>query len=119
MATTRIFALFNLKLGQDPAAYEAWARSTDIPAVRALGSVDDFQVAKVEGLLGSDADALVNDQPELRIDPRFWNEFNRNGFHQCAFREVCGSRQCLGLNAAYVREFGWHEDLLKPLPRSA
>ena len=45
MATTRIFALFNLKLGQDPAAYEAWARSTDIPAVRALGSVDDFQVA--------------------------------------------------------------------------
>jgi len=70
-------------------------------------------------LLGSDADALVNDQPELRIDPRFWNEFNRNGFHQCAFREVCGSRQCLGLNAAYVREFGWHEDMLKPLPRSA
>jgi hypothetical protein len=55
MATTRIFALFNLKPGQDPAAYEAWARSTDIPAVRALGSVDDFQVAKVEGLLGSDA----------------------------------------------------------------
>jgi hypothetical protein len=58
----------------------------------------------------SDADALVNDQPELRIDPRFWNEFNRNGFYQCAFREVCGSRQCPGLNAVYVREFGWHED---------
>lgn len=55
MATTRIFALFNLKPGQDPAAYEAWARATDIPAVRAMASVADFQVAKVEGLLGSDA----------------------------------------------------------------
>lgn len=57
MAATRIFALFNLKPGQDPAAYEAWARASDIPAVRAMGSVDDFQVQKVEGLLGSDAPA--------------------------------------------------------------
>lgn len=70
-------------------------------------------------LLGTEADVLVNDQPELRIDPRFWNEFNRNGFHQCAFRDVCGSKQCLGLNAAYVNQFGWHEDALRPLPRSA
>jgi hypothetical protein len=57
MPTTRIFALFNLKPGQDHAAYEAWARASDIPAVRAMGSVDDFQVQKVEGLLGSDAPA--------------------------------------------------------------
>lgn len=55
MATTRIFALFNLKPGQDSAEYEAWARANDIPAVRAMGSVDDFQVQRVEGLLGSDA----------------------------------------------------------------
>ncbi len=55
MAATRIFALFNLKPGQDPTAYEAWARASDIPAVRAMSSVDDFQVQKVEGLLGSDA----------------------------------------------------------------
>lgn len=70
-------------------------------------------------LLGSEADALVNDQPELRIDPSFWTEFNRNGFHQCAFRDVCGSKQCLGLNAAYVTQYGWHEDALQPMPRSA
>ena len=70
-------------------------------------------------LLGSDADALLNEQPELRIDPRFWDEFNRNGFHQCAFRDICGSKQCLGLNAAYVKQYGWHEDVLQPLPRSA
>ncbi|MCP4774216.1 MAG: radical SAM protein, partial [Planctomycetaceae bacterium] len=60
-------------------------------------------------LLGSEADALINDQPELRIDPRFWDEFNRNGFHQCVYRDVCGSKQCLGLNAAYADRFGWHE----------
>ncbi len=70
-------------------------------------------------LLGSEADVLINDQPELRIDPRFWTEFNRNGFHSCAFRDVCGSKQCLGLNAAYVKEFGWHEDELRPFPRCA
>jgi hypothetical protein len=54
MPATRILALFNLKTGQNPAAYEAWAKATDIPAVRAMASVDDFQVHKVEGLLGSD-----------------------------------------------------------------
>jgi len=70
-------------------------------------------------LMNETADALKNDQPELRIDPEFWTEFNRNGFHQCAYRDVCGSKQCLGLNTAYVNHFGWHEDLLSPLPRAA
>lgn len=69
-------------------------------------------------LLGSESDALRNDQPELRIDPRFWNEFNRNGFHQCLFRDTCGSAQCLGLNTAYARQFGWHADELRPIPRA-
>ncbi len=70
-------------------------------------------------LLGSEGHALLNDQPELRIDPRFWTEFHRNGFHQCVYREVCGSKQCLGLNAAYVDRFGWHESDLVPMPRAA
>ncbi|MCP4788371.1 MAG: radical SAM protein [Fuerstiella sp.] len=70
-------------------------------------------------LMGETANALQNDQPELRIDPKFWDEFNRNGFEQCAYRDVCGSKQCLGLNTAYVNHFGWHEDQLSPLPRSA
>jgi len=65
-------------------------------------------------LLGKYADALCNDQPELRIDPRFWTEFHRNGFHQCAYKSVCASKQCLGINTAYAKRFGWHEDLLKP-----
>ncbi|MBS0284468.1 MAG: REDY-like protein HapK [Candidatus Sphingomonas colombiensis] len=51
----RIIVLFNLKPGVDPAAYENWARTTDIPGVNALGSVIDFRVHRATGVLGSDA----------------------------------------------------------------
>ena len=46
MAT--VLVLFNLKPGTDIAAYEAWAKASDIPLVRSLGSVTKM-------LLGSDA----------------------------------------------------------------
>lgn len=52
---TRIIALFNLKPGVDPAAYEAWARETDLPTVRGLGSIAGFQVLRATGVLGSEA----------------------------------------------------------------
>ena len=68
-----------------------------------------------ECLLGELGDALDNDQPQLIIDPEFWPEFMRNGFHQCVHRQVCASKRCLGLNSAYVRKFGWHADTLVPL----
>ena len=51
----RIVVLFNLKPGADAAAYEAWARGTDIPGVNALGSVAKFTVHRATGLFGSDA----------------------------------------------------------------
>lgn len=69
-----------------------------------------------ECLLGELRDALDNNQPKLIIDPAFWPEFMRNGFHQCVHRQACGSRQCLGLNTAYVKKFGWHADALTPFP---
>jgi MoaA/NifB/PqqE/SkfB family radical SAM enzyme len=69
-----------------------------------------------ECLLGEDGDALNNDQPKLVIDPEFWPEFMRNGFHQCVHWSHCGARRCLGLNTAYVKKYGWHADLLVPLP---
>ena len=68
-----------------------------------------------ECLLGDDRDALDNDQPKLVIDPEFWPEFMRNGFHQCVHRSYCASRRCLGLNTAYVNKYGWHADVLVPL----
>jgi hypothetical protein len=52
---TRIIALFNLKPGVTPEAYEAWARRVDIPTVNGLQSVDQFEVFKATGLLMSDA----------------------------------------------------------------
>ena len=70
-----------------------------------------------ECLLGEDRAALDNSQPKLVIDPEFWPEFMRNGFHQCVHREHCGASQCLGLNTAYVNKYGWHADVLVPFPR--
>jgi hypothetical protein len=72
-----------------------------------------------ECLLADDAEALQNDQPKLVIDPEFWPEFMRNGFHQCVHRSYCGARRCLGLNTAYVHKFGWHAEVLVPLPGPA
>jgi len=51
---TTIVVLFNLKSDADVEAYEAWARSTDLPMVNGLGSVDQFRVQRATGLLGSD-----------------------------------------------------------------
>lgn len=89
-----------------------------IAQARALGrfvEVKNFP----ECLLGQDGDALCNDQPRLVIDPDFWPEFMRNGFHQCVHRSYCGSTRCLGLNTAYVRKYGWHADVLVPLPQGS
>ena len=46
-----IIVLFNLKPGVDRAEYEQWARDTDLPEVRRLGSVDGFEILRAEGQL--------------------------------------------------------------------
>ena len=51
---TTIVVLFNLKPGADREQYEAWAKSTDLPIVNGLGSVDKFRVQRATGLLGGD-----------------------------------------------------------------
>jgi MoaA/NifB/PqqE/SkfB family radical SAM enzyme len=95
-----------------PYLKEALARA------RALGR--DVEVKNFpECLLEEDGQVLLNDQPHLFIDPDFWIEFERNGFHQCAYRDVCASKQCLGLNTAYIKKFGLHEDRLKPIEATA
>jgi len=47
-----IIVLFNLKPGTDAAAYEHWARTTDLPIVNALPSIAGFEVLRATGLLG-------------------------------------------------------------------
>ena len=51
---TKLIVVFKLKTDADRAAYEKWAQTTDLPTVRALPSVEDFQVHKVSGLFGTD-----------------------------------------------------------------
>lgn len=48
----RVVVLFNLKPGTNVADYEEWARTRDIPGVRSLPSIDDFQIYRTTGLLG-------------------------------------------------------------------
>lgn len=86
-----------------------------IERAEALGRVVEVK-GYPECLLGAYRHVLDNGQPKLLIDPEFWSEFMRNGFHQCVHREQCGSQQCLGLNSAYVDKFGWQAELLTPLP---
>lgn len=68
-----------------------------------------------ECLLADDAGLLLNDQPQLFIDPYFWTQFERNGFYQCKHKEACSSKQCLGLNTAYIKKYGWQENELHPI----
>jgi hypothetical protein len=49
---TRLIALFNLKPGVTVQAYENWAKTVDLPTVRALPSVAGFEVMRVTGTLG-------------------------------------------------------------------
>ncbi|WP_132255674.1 radical SAM protein [Methylobacterium segetis] len=85
-----------------------------VAEARALGRAVEVKNFP-ECLLGDLGDALANGQPELHIDPDFWREFERNGFYQCIHRESCASRECLGLNSAYIAKFGTEADLLRPL----
>ncbi len=49
---TRIIVLVTLKPGKSRADYEAWAASTDLPTVNALGSVEKFELFEATELFG-------------------------------------------------------------------
>jgi hypothetical protein len=51
----RLIALFNLKPGISVEAYEAWAKTVDLPTVNGLPSVEGFTVHRATGVLGSAA----------------------------------------------------------------
>jgi REDY-like protein HapK len=52
---TTLIVLFNLKDGVSESDYEAFAKTLDIPTVKSLKSVSDFQVYKSYGIFGSEA----------------------------------------------------------------
>jgi len=49
-----LVVLFNLKDDTAAAAYESWAKATDVPTVKGLVSIDDFRVYRLTGMMGSD-----------------------------------------------------------------
>jgi len=52
---TRLLVLFNLKPGITREEYERWAREVDLPTVRALDSIEQFDVYRIPSLLASEA----------------------------------------------------------------
>lgn len=50
-----LIVLFNLKEGVSEADYLKFARELDIPTVKSLKSVHEFELFKASGLFGSDA----------------------------------------------------------------
>ena len=50
-----LIVLFNLKEGVSASDYEEFAKKLDIPTVKNLKSVSEFQVFKSEGIFGSEA----------------------------------------------------------------
>ena len=50
-----LIVLFNLRRGVSAAAYEKWARDTDVPIAGGLKSVKEFKVYRAEGIFGSKA----------------------------------------------------------------
>ena len=53
----RIVALFNLKPGVDVKEYEHWAKTTDLPTVNKLDSIDSFTAHRTAGLLTGEPQA--------------------------------------------------------------
>ncbi len=54
---TTLIVLFSLQPGTDAKVYEEWAKTTDLPVVRGLPSVDSFGLYRVGGLFGTDSPA--------------------------------------------------------------
>jgi len=48
-----LVVLFNLKDEAAKDAYENWAKTTDVPTVKRLGSIDDFRVYRMNEVMGS------------------------------------------------------------------
>lgn len=53
----RIVTTWNLRDGADAAAFEEWLLTEALPGIRALPSVDELQVYRTTGLLGTDGAA--------------------------------------------------------------
>ena len=83
---TTLIVLFNLKADVDPADYERWAATTDLPTVRGLDSCAGFDVYRASGLLGSDVPAPYQYIEVIAVDDmqRFGEEIATDTMRQVA-----------------------------------
>jgi hypothetical protein len=65
---TTLIVLFKLQDESARARYERWARETDLPTVRQLPSVAEFEIFRVNGLFGSDTEAPYDYVEMIDID---------------------------------------------------
>lgn len=81
-----LIVLFRLKPGADRAAYEAWARATDLPIVRRLPSVAGFELFRAASLLGSDARPPYDyvEQIEIRDTAQFGQDVAQDTMRRVA-----------------------------------
>ncbi|MDZ5650040.1 hypothetical protein [Nitrospirillum sp. BR 11828] len=63
-----LIALFNLRADADPAAYETWAKATDLPTVRALPSIGGFDLFRLNQVRGSDQAPPYQYIEVIRVD---------------------------------------------------
>jgi len=49
-----LVVLFNIKDQEAQEAYENWAKTTDVPTVKGLVSVNDFKVYRLGSIMGSE-----------------------------------------------------------------
>jgi hypothetical protein len=60
--------LFDLGGGVDPADYEAWAETVDLPQLRALPSVHSYRILRAAPARGPQAVAAATDGPPRYIE---------------------------------------------------
>jgi MoaA/NifB/PqqE/SkfB family radical SAM enzyme len=86
---------------------------------KAIQLADKFEISLKfkyfpECILESKSYLLDNYQPKLYIDKLHWQKYKENTFNQCLYKEICSSIECKGLSLAYVKKYGWEENILQP-----
>jgi hypothetical protein len=94
-----LIVLFNLRTDADAATYEQWAKTTDLPVVRALGGVSSFDVYRTSGLFGSNSPAPYN-YVEV-IDIADMQQFSSN-LSTATMRDIASQFQTFADNPMFI-----------------
>lgn len=69
-----LIVLFNLKDASSKAAYEEWAKTTDVPTASSMSCVDDFKVFRLGNVMGTE-----NPSPYQYCEVLQINDMNKLG----------------------------------------